>query len=129
MNGEQYRKLLQDLNLNKALNSQLHSGFKPEMYQAAPKHEPSYLPGSNDLKFRPPPLTEDYSNLGKVGGQKAKDGSRKFWANLTPAQRKIEIEKRRKNAKNWRTKFAGTGALHTRHFVGKYITKQPKQKP
>lgn len=131
MNGEQYRKLLGNLSLNKALSSQLHSGFKPDMQQAVGKHESMFLPGSNDLKVKPPPLTEDYSMLGKAPGEKAKNGSRKFWANLTPAQRKIEIEKRRKNAKQWRLKFAGTGVLKTRHFVGDYIVKKtkPKAKP
>jgi hypothetical protein len=100
------------------------------MYHEVNRFESPYIKGSDSKKVRPPPLTEDYSNLGKTTRENMKVAIKKYWAGLTPEQRKIQSEKRRRNAKNWHEKAVAKGHIFLTEFTTKYVVKQkPQQKP
>lgn len=129
MTGARYRKLLLKLGLHAALKTQLHAGFRPDFHHELSKYDSHYLAGSDYKKAKPPPLTEDYSKLGRGTNLRSKWGSRKWWASLTPAQRAIQVEKRRRNASNWPIKSKAKGHIFTRYFVTKYTVIRQKPKP
>ena len=131
MNGKQYRELLGRLNLNKALKSQLHAGFRPDFHHDLVRVDSHYLPNASDTRPMAPPLTEDYSMLGKSSHAKRQTGPTEYWAKMTPEQRRIQKAKRSQNAKDWHTKAKAKGTICVKDFVAKYTIKnrKPKQKP
>lgn len=129
MNGTEYRKLLEHLGLTKALQTQLHKGFKPEFGYVEGAYEPLYNPNADGRRVRPPPLTEDLSNYGKPTNPRAKWGSRNYWNNLTPAQRKVACAKRRQNALKWLEKRKTHKGIRVGDFIRSYIVINTKKKP
>lgn len=121
MTGKQYRELLKSLNLTKALETQMHTGFRPDFHHVVNKYESHYLPGGDDRKWRPPPLSEDYSKLGKVAKPGMKESIRNWWKSLTPEQRAIQIAKRKANAAKWRDKAKRKGTIEIKHFATRYL--------
>lgn len=121
MNGKSYVALLKHLGLHAALKTQLHAGFRPDFHHVVNKYESHYLPGADDKKYRPPPLTEDYSNLGKVAKPGMKQAIRNWWSSLSPEQRAIQIAKRKTNASKWRDKAKRNGTIEIKHFATKYL--------
>jgi hypothetical protein len=127
LTGNKYRELLKTLNLHKALECQLHAGFRPDFHHSVSKYESHYLPGSDDLKWKPPPLTEDYSKLGTKDTSKMKRAITKYWKTMTPEQKALEIAKRRRNASEWRRKSDVKGTIRLRDFTTKYIVINTKK--
>jgi hypothetical protein len=121
LNGNKYREMLKSLGLDKALQSQLHTQFKPEFQHAVSKYEYEYIQGSDNKKHRPPPLTEDYSTLGNAASEEKKNKVRDHWKRLTPKQRAMRIAKLRANAVKWREKAIRKGTIELREYTTKYI--------
>lgn len=128
LTGDKYRELLKKLELNKALECQMHKGFKSDFSHGISKYEREYLPGSSSARAMPPPLTEDLSHLCDPRKEKSKQAITNYWKNMTPEQRAIQIAKRKESGSKWRSRATENGTIEMRHFVTPAIIKQTKTK-